>query len=344
MGMTTRNPYTNALVFDSDNVPFGMCLGVYTIPAGQTWSRSWPLLAGCTLRVTTLYATTATVGVSVSYPSSVPTVSAATYPYERVIVVFASGSPAATSGAGVMARTSSSGAVALSTKGRGLNYIGKAVHTATSPAVGTPSRTQMDGQYNRPPIVVVTITSVNRPVPVIKLGLHWQVAINAFASNGNGTWSMSMFSLDTGPASNATSWPNAVTPEVYCFAAPTDGGAVTVRDEQTGELSYNLTSSPLLSIAGQATWSANQIDTYRPIPAGIATGAVGAFGHTMFDWKTFTKPDSRWNNYDYIGALQLESGQILRRRMIRGMVRDDGGTTFLADPGATIEIINLAGF
>ncbi|WP_067070439.1 hypothetical protein [Roseateles chitosanitabidus] len=344
-GVVTRNPSTNALVFNSEDVPYGMCLGMYTIPAGQSWSVSWPQLAGTAIRVTAIYSSFSELGVSVSYPGSVPTASTSPRNYARSLLVFCSGQPTSVSGPALRFRSSAGGNIALSPKGRGLNFIGKASLVDMTPGGGGPSLVIPDTQGSAPPYYVFRISWPTKPVPVFRIQAGQYISPNSeFYSVGAGLWEMQVCSLVSLPGNSGSSWPAITQPEIYCFGLPTSAGAVTVRDHDTGEIAFNLTAAPLLVIDGHHDWGAGDAGASRAIPGGIPGGYCGVIGSTgMSGTDVFNAGANRWRVLGKQGAFSLSGGSIVLNQMYVQMYIVNGAESPVDQRvAASNELVNLA--
>lgn len=249
------------LIFDSDSITNGVCLGVFDIASGATFSRTFSLLSGATIRVLSIYGTTPAYDTSdpaatITVTGSPPTVAASAVGYGRTIILWATGTVAIVPGAGMQA-LNASGNVALTPEARGLNFIGKAAYTGGGLASVDGG---VDGYLGNRTIRVASPAGA-RPIGIVRMdGGQYVRMPPLFAWGGDGYWYASIQAVATLPA--FSTWPTLVEPEVYCYAVPASARTapkVAIYDSD-GSLAYDLMAGRLLDTAGRVT-----------VPAGITT-------------------------------------------------------------------------
>lgn len=257
------------VLFDSDAVTHGVCLGSFVIPAGSAFSRSFSLLAGATVRAdrASVYAS----DISISYPGSVPTVSVSAAGYERSFVLWATGTPTITSGAGMQA-VSASGTVALSPSARGMNYIGKASHVSTTASWGDPEGSGGAGELG---LMTFSVSSPTPPVMVVRLPVSGWVWLGPMYAAGGGEWRVPVRCIGSLATSSDSAWPALLTPEIYCFATPASpgSGAQAAVYDTDGTLAYDLLAGRLLTLAADPTMLSAG-DTIS-VPSGMSSSQIG---------------------------------------------------------------------
>lgn len=331
------------VLFDSDAVVNGVCLGAFEIPAGTSFSKSFTLLAGATVRVMGLTGGTDLSGVSVSYPGSVPTVSASASAFSRYIVLWATGTPSITSGAGMQA-VSASGTVALSPAARGCNYIGKATYSSTTASTGTPNTggelgyvtMTISGSPN-PPVAVLGVT--NTAYARIVRGPIWI---------GSNSWTLDVQAVASLPTSGGTSWPSLVTPDVYAFAPPVSpgSGARAAVYDTDGTLAYDLLAGRLLVTAGPLSFPAGTgSDTYsQALPGGVSTSLCGAFGVPFYEEvRSSFRGGTTYHQRTLAAMWTLSGGNLVRQRTIVYTVLDVDDVNVINEMSAVAEIVSLSG-
>lgn len=331
------------VLFDSDGVAYGICLGAYSVPAGSSFSRSFSLLAGATVRVMGLTGDTDLSGVSVSYPGSVPTVTASSSIFDRFFVLWATGSPSITSGAGMQA-VSTSGTIALSPAGRGCNYVGRASYSSTTASTGTPNTGGALGS------VSMLITGCPNP-PVVVLG----VTSSAYAaitrgpiSLGGGSWVIDTQAVATLPTSGGTSWPTLLTPDVYVFSPPSSpgSGAQAAVYDTDGTLAYDLLAGRLLVTAGPLSYPAGTgSDTYSVgLPSGVSSSLCGVFGVPYYnEVRSSFRGGTTYHQRTLAALWTLSGGSLVRQRTIVSTVLDIDDVNIINEQSAVAEVVSLAG-
>ncbi|MFG6457860.1 hypothetical protein [Roseateles sp. BYS96W] len=329
------------VLFDSDAVVNGVCLGAYLIGAGTSFSRSFSLLAGATVRVMGLNGGTDLSGVTVSYPGSVPTVSATAIPVDRYVVLWATGTPTITSGAGIQA-VGATDTVALSPAARGCNYIGKAVYVGTTASAGSPLNGGTLGS------VSLRVTSPTPPVMVLGVtsGAYSRISRGPYSLGGN-DWGVDVQSVASLPTAGASSWPALLTPDVYVFAAPAlpGAGAQAAIYDTDGTLAYDLLAGRVLTSSGPLSYPAGSgVDDYSAaLPAGISSTLCGAFGTPYYSEVRSAARGGQYIQRTYAAAWTLSGGSLYRFRTIVFTELDIDPLTRLNESSAVVEIVDLNG-
>lgn len=252
-----------ALLFNSDLITNGVCLGVFDIASGATFSRTFSLLGGATIRVLSIYGTTPAYDTSdpaatITVTGSPPTVTASAVGYARTILLWATGTVSIVPGAGLQALNASRN-IALSPQARGLNFIGKAAYTGGGTAsVGG----GVDGYLGSSTIRIASPSGA-RPIGIVRMdGGEYVRMPPLFTWGGDGYWYASIQAVATLP--KFSTWPILVSPEVYCYAIPASAISspkFAIYDID-GSLAYDLMAGRLLDTAGRVT-----------VPAGTTADA-----------------------------------------------------------------------
>lgn len=268
------------LIFDSDSITNGVCLGVFDIASGSTFSRTFSLLSGATIRVLSIYGTTPAYDTSdpaatITVTGSPPTVAASAVGYDRTILLWATGTVAIVPGAGMQA-LNASGNVALTPEARGLNFIGKATYTGGG--VASVGGGAADG-YLGSKTISINSPAGARPIGVVRMDggeyVRWPPI---FFYAGSGVWQAEIQAVGSLPS--YSTWPALATPEVYCFAVPATASTapkLAIYDSD-GTLSYDLMAGRILDTAGRVTVPAGATsDTSKSvsIPAVTIPGLYG---------------------------------------------------------------------
>lgn len=267
-------------IFNSDLITNGVCLGVFDVASGATFSRTFSLLGGATIRALSIYGTTpaydtADPAATITITGSPPTVAASAVGYSRTIILWATGAVAIVSGAGMQAMNAS-GNIALSPQARGLNFIGKATYTGTNASTGDGTTGALGSR-----IIQVASPAGVRPIGVVRMdGGEYVASPPIFGYAGSGIWTATIQAVATLPA--FSTWPTLQSPEVYCYATPADAltaPKVAIYDAD-GTLAYDLMAGRLLDTAGRVTVPAGlttDASKSASIPGGMTT--PGLYGH-----------------------------------------------------------------
>lgn len=238
------------LTLDTDQVNAGICLGSFVIPAGQTFYRQWPLLAGCSIMVFQSWLMEADKiydpALGVSYPSSVPTLSLSAVSFVRDITVWCTGSPSIQNIPGQQV-VSLFNTVALSPSGRGLNYVGKATKHSDAPG-NVPYSNPVD-PVAAPNAQIYRINCTNKPVVCMRLYSQSLVLLWGEPQQvASGVWEMRASRLmdPANPPESYKRWWSYDT-ELYCFAQPTSlASPPCFINDLDGTLAYDLRRGGLL--------------------------------------------------------------------------------------------------
>jgi hypothetical protein len=334
-----------SLMFDSDAVRGGICVGIYEVPSGQAFSRSFPLLAGATLRVSAfagrrLAYRPGSAAISINNAGT-PSVSAAPVALDRVITIWADGSPAIQSGAGLQA-LNDQGVLALSPAGRGLVYIGKATYATYNPR-------PVSGGLTEPAYWHITISSPTRPVAVVDMSNGIRLYNRpGFVSIGSGVWRAEVIAVADG---SSTGLPPStlVTPDVYCFAvpaAPGSGGIAAIYDED-GTLAYDLLAGRMLYSAAHVSISPSEmamqdLSVTRSVPVLSKPGLLGSISYQRMRQRTVNSATT------HEGVWTMASGQLIAMDGATMLDTDSGtvsaGNLAAASDGAYAEIIDLSAY
>lgn len=342
MPIKTFSPDGLTTLFDSDAITTGICVGVYYIAANTSFTKSFPLLAGVTLRVTDTFGlvlgnsgATDPYYSSVSISYSPPTVTVTPITYNRNILIWSTGTITITSGAGIQA-VSSAGTVALSPQGRGLTYLGKATYISTTPTVLTTPQSlgYKTVQITSPPgsqiIGIVDMTT----------GSPWIQQMPYFVYSGTNTWTADVQATTT----SATVFTvTLAAPDIHCFAipvAPGSGPQCAIYDDD-GTLAYDLLAGKLLTSTGRVTFTST-VDT-ATVPSLTKLGLLGYSNLSSWTYSKF----STLERYQF-GAWNL-SGTTLSRVLNYGYIEDSGipaGSNYYSEYRgiAAVEVIDLTGF
>lgn len=261
-----------SLMFDSDTAEGGLCVGLYSIPAGSSFSKSWPQLAGATLLVSS------DSGGVVPLPTvsgSVPTLSLTPNSRARCYMVWALGLPAIMNGPGITAQAGD-GNLSLVTGGRGLNYIGRASY------VGTVERVTNTGG-SESAYKVVRVTSTTQPVGIVDLSSGCSVkSAPDFRNVGGNTWEGRVVACASAPT--AFGLPPAAAdllePVVQCFAVPAAPGLGTqfaLYDDDLS-LAYDLLAGRLLTCAQMVSFADSSLAPALGNTVATVGGQLGLFG------------------------------------------------------------------
>lgn len=330
-------------MFDSDAVRGGICVGIYEVPAGVAFSRSFPLLAGATLRISSGLVSKRDYlpgsGLISVNNAGVPTVSAPPVSRSRAITIWADGAPAIQSGAGMQAMNDQ-GNVALSPAGRGLVYIGRATYTTYHP-------TRQMGGYKESAWWEVQVSSPTRPILVVDMSNGIRLFNRpAFVNAGGGTWTATVVAV---PASELLGAPADVlaTPDLYCFALPSSpaaGGVAALYDED-GSLAYDLLAGRMLASAAYVSFTPaeltmSDLNISRSIPVLSKPGLFGSVSYRRLKQRGANSATT-WE-----GVWTMSPGQVT---LIDGVtdLDIDSGTLNSSDlvprsDGAFAEIIDLS--
>lgn len=331
------------LLFDSDAVANGVCLGAFRVAGGSSFSKSFPLLAGASVRVMGLTGDMDLSGVSVSYPGSVPTVTASATALTRYFVLWATGTPSIVSGAGLQA-VSSGGTIALSPNARGCNYLGKATVTGTTTSTGSPNAGGDLGY------VTYTITgAANPPVVVLEVTSSRFSAIRRGPISLGGTsWTVDVQSVATRPNPGDTSWPTLLQPELHVFTppnAPGSGPQAALYDTD-GTLAYDLLAGRLLVTAGPLSFPSGtgSDDYFQTLPSGVSTTRCGIFGVPFYnEIRSVRRTATSFQQRTLAALWTLASGQLQRARTIVSTLIDIDPVTQFNEQSAICEVVSLSG-
>jgi hypothetical protein len=268
---------SGATMFDSDAVSGGVCLGSVYIAAGSSYSKSWPWLAGATVRVTDVYGVpiTATgVGTVTTSDSPYPSVSIGAAAHDHIVLLWATGTTGITNSPGIQA-ASASGTIALHPSARGLNYVGQAVYESMTPAFydsGTGQKTLAYWTVRAP----ASFTSSMPPVPVFDLSSGYYTAGSAGFFWDSGYWRCYVYAYSSLPTSANAASLTAQTPAIYLFgkppSAPTTGPIFALYDTD-GTLAYDLLAGPLLASKASLSYSSSTVSLSAP-----SATKLGVFG------------------------------------------------------------------
>jgi hypothetical protein len=259
------------------------------------------------------------------------------------LVIWASGTPSInTSGAGMQA-VNTSGVIALSPSGRGMNYIGTASYYQQIASFGTPNPNAdaVLGYWR------VRVESSSRPigVPVFSEGRYFRFD-NFFLVSGT-TWEGYIRAVDSAPAI-ASAWPALQQPTIHCFACPPSpgAGAQCALYDSDGTLAYDLLANKLAR-----SWGAFNITPGDNNNAASATlpsfsGTVGVLGQAVFGSSQFiANIDAQ---YDRTGFWRRSGSTVYLEKLIYSTEPYPGSTTttnyYSANEAAYGELINLTGF
>lgn len=293
-------------IFDSDLVRGGICVGQYAIGAGESFSRSFPLLQGATLRASNAAGRAYSFrpgasGIAVNN-SGVPSVSAGPISVPRTLLIWADGTPAVQSAAGIQALNDQYN-VALSPQGRGLVYIGKATYTTLVPAT--------TGGVKESPSWLVRVSSPTLPIAVVDLsgGIYLRSG-PYFRSLGGGIWEAEVVAVASRPTLPAAS---VLTPDVYCFAlppVPSGGGPQAALYDEDGSLAYDLLagrmlfSSARVDIAGSEVTATTIPNVTRSIPSMAKVGVFGAISYRRENQRG-ANSSTGWEGFWTLSGTQL---------------------------------------
>jgi hypothetical protein len=261
-----------SLMFDSDTAEGGLCVGLYSIPAGSSFSKSWPQLAGATLVVCS------DAGRIVPLPSvggSVPTLTLSPSSVDRCYMVWALGLPAILNGPGITAQAGD-GNLSLVTGGRGLNYIGRASYVGT---VERPS----SGAIRTSAYKIVRVTSATQPVGIVDLSSGCSVQSSpAFRNVGGNTWEGRLVACATAPTAFGVppAAADLLEPVIQCFAVPAAPGLGTqfaLYDDDLS-LAYDLLAGRLLTCAQMVSYAAGDLVPTLGHSVSTVGGSLGLFG------------------------------------------------------------------
>ena len=332
---------SGAVLFDSDAVVNGVCLGAFLIAAGTSFSKSFPLLAGATVRAMALNGGTDISGVTVSYPGSVPTVSAAAVAVDRYVVLWATGTPTITSGAGMQA-VGATNTVALSPSARGCNYIGKATYSGTTASLGSPLNGGLLGSVSMsvtsptPPVIVLGVTS----------STYSRISRGPYSLGGN-HWGVDVQSMTSLPTAGASSWPALLIPDVYVFAAPAypSNGAQAAIYDTDGTLAYDLLAGRVLTSSGPLSYPAGTgANEYAvALPSGISQTLCGTFGHPYYNEVRSAARGGQDIQRTLAATWVLVGGSLYRFRTIVQTELDIDPLTRFNESSAIVEIVDLNG-
>lgn len=341
MPIKTFYPDGITTMFDSDAVRGGICLGLFDVPAGTAFSRSFPLLAGATLRVCRAEGRTDGLSpVSIDNSGS-PTVTSAAVAYDRQLMIWADGTPSIQSLPGMQALNDQFN-VALSPAGRGLLCVGKASYD-TFVARQTVSGVTYAAYWR------IRISCPTRPVAVVDLSGGISVfKVPPFQSLGGGVWQTTITAV--AGSANLSLPPSALaTPDVYCFAMPqaaAAGGAMAAIYDEDSSLAYDLLAGRLLFSAAQISIAPSEItasmalDISRSIPVMAKPGVFGSASYRRYQQRTANSADH------YEAVWSAGSGSVSLRSGLAEVDTDSGtvGASFLQprSSGAFAEIIDLS--
>lgn len=331
-------------MFDSDAVAGGICLGVVFIAAGTSWSKSWPWLAGATVRVTDVSGSAVELtGVSITVSNSpYPSVSVGAAAHDHKILLWATGTPTITDVPGMQAM-SSGGTVALHPSGRGLNYLGKATYSELIPGY-------IGGGGERAPgfwkvLAPAAFTSGVTPVPVIDLGggyytagtiMHWD--------SGAGRWYGYVSAYASLPTEANAASLTAQQPDVYCFgrlAAPASGVATCAVYDDDGTLAFDLLAGPLLASLAVRSYSSGTTSQSAP-----SATKLGFFGDPCY-WQVYGTLDSVLHGQE-TGFWRLAGGNLTRSLGLSQLVNDgipsDSDYATVTRLATTVELFELGSY
>lgn len=341
MPIRTYKTDGSTLIFDSDLITAGVCLGTYLLPANSAGSLSWSLLAGATVRVAGAYMvgkTSRVVSASAEPTISgyIPTMSWGSVAYARQVLVWATGTPAVISGAGMQALNASQN-VALSPQARGLVYIGAASYVSQTPTTTTGindlGNWWIQVQSQTQPIGVVDMSGgvLVQASPVFSLvsGTTWQATISAVSARAT------------------TSVPTALaTPTVYCFAvppAPSSGIRAAIYDTDGVTLAYDLLAGTPLATVSSVSISASELTATNPpsvtrsLPSAGRYGLIGGVPYYRLRQRTTN------SSLTFQGFWQVSGTTLYAIDSLTELDTDSGTVTAtIAASTATAEIIDLS--
>jgi hypothetical protein len=268
------------LQFDSEQAVNGVCIGSFNIPAGTSFYKQWPLLAGCQLYV--MFSgwmnqeNPAGRLAGTSYPGGVPTISLAPNGARRFITVWATGSPGIMNMTGLQALSQYS-TVAINPNGRGLNYIGQATfHRNDSWDLNSTYSPGYTG------VCYYRINSPVEPVFVVQLDDGWTMSVAGEPVQvAAGVWEIGVTyrpEYINGHYGQPRWWYSYQT-QVYCYARPTAQASPTTFAifDTDGTLAYDLAIPGLLSAQSRCDFSGIGQQVYVP-----RTSVMGVIGTPNF--------------------------------------------------------------
>lgn len=341
MPIKTYGADGTTVYFDSDDTS-GICLGSYSIPANTTWSKSWPLLAGATIRVSGTWNSQAGL-TTISYPNSIPTLEAASTTYDRILIVWATGTPTISgSGYGIQA-VNTSGVIALSPAGRGMNYIGTASYYSVVNNFGTPNPNAFaDMGY-----WVVRVESSTQPigVPVLTDGRY--IRFDNFWLVSGTTWQGYIRAVDTAPAIGSA-WPTLQQPTIHCFAVPPSpgSGAQCALYDTDGTLAYDLLANKLARSWGAFSITPGDNHNSASVTLPSFSGTVGFLGTPNFTSTQFI--DNVDAEYSRAAFWRRSGTTMYLDKLIYSTEQYPGSTSTSIYYAGTVaaygELINLSGY
>lgn len=264
------------LIFDADTMSSGVCLGVFDIIAGNSFTATFPGYTGSTLRVidcNAFFTGSYTIDNDLGYPR----VTSAATGYDRIsISVWAMNRPSFSPGPGIIAVTSDQTSLVLSPGGTGLYYLGDATLVSTTPNSGSTgsngsmgySTFQITSSVPILPVVYVESGIFSHLMQVTKLSSTvYEIRARA-AINGS---------------TDGTGFNTLTTPRVLCYAqksAPA-GPPYFYILRTDGTLAWDLMAgrNRLLGAMYTANLNATDVSQVFPLPgfSGEAWAALGDY-------------------------------------------------------------------